>query len=458
MINGTIAIGRESRLAWATSRLSEALGGMAAILLLVWLVRGLLGIGAYSQNILLVSFGLIFLGRVFDTRTSSGAGRAVSSFLRNMAVASIVVIILIWFLGWVASLQADVLPAMISSRVPDLVIAAIATGLGAYAASKLSPERRTRASRPIFVVPEGKGAAAGDAHFVMKHDTVGMTIRRSGRMVGALMLGDLAASLETPMGPLTASLHGPVTTMGIPFEGRGISKEEVLRRTGKTRKQLLTETNIDFSGLDGFRREELDLPFVHVKEDEFERLVEVGPVKVREGPGGGHVKIGPLNFESEDFEELHAWNGWRGSRVWQKWAARGVGGSYVAADGRRVTAKWNGSSLSVDGDSMKLAVGSDSFSYSPAEVKTASPLHTLQVTADKITLDTRKFTLKVTGDSVVLRAEDKTSTTESKALAGDLRALLSETAKKQVKDVMEGTPIDLNEMLTSTEEVLARHG
>ena len=38
-----------------------------------------------------------------------------------------------------------------------------------------------------------------------------------------------------------------------------------------------------------------------------------------------------------------------------------------------------------------------------------------------------------------------------------LRALLTQAAKKQVKDVMEETTIDLVEMLTTTEEVLAKY-
>ena len=62
---------------------------------------------------------------------------------------------------------------------------------------------------------------------------------------------------------------------------------------------------------------------------------------------------------------------------------------------------------------MKLMVGSDSFSYSPTEIKTASPLHTLQVNQDKITLETGKFTLKISGYKVILRTEQKTSATES---------------------------------------------
>src|SRR5437870_13792308 len=141
----------------------------------------------------------------------------------------------------------------------------------------------------------------------------------------------------------------------------------------------------------------------------------------------------------------------------ERWLAKGPGSGFVTSDGIRSPAKWNGSSLSIGDGSMKLAVGSDSFSYSPTEVKTASPHHTLQVTQDKITLDTRKFTLKVSGDNVILRTEDKTNRTESKALANDLRSLLTETAKKQVKDVMEGSPIDLSDMFTTTEEVLAKY-
>lgn len=455
-----IEIGRESRLTWASRRVAEALGGMAALLLLVWLVRGFLGIQGYSLYLLLVSFAFVFLDRIFRTRTSSGVGRAISSFLGNLTIASVVVIVLIWFLGWVATIQRSAFPASISSSFPDLVIAAIATGLGAYAAHKVSPRSgRTSAGQPPFAVGEGTGPVMGEVKLAVKHDTVGVPIRRSGRTVGCVLLGDVSASFETPMGAVNASLAGPVTTVGIPFKGNALNESEVVKMTGKKPKQLVAEARIDTSAPEAFgHSESVDLPFIHVDSNEFEDLVEVGPIRVRDGPGGGHVGIGPFSIDSD---EEHSHNGWHrrhGRHGWHgKWIARGAGDSFIGADGSHFSAKWNGSSLSLDGSSMKLAVGSDSFSYSPAEVRTASPLHTLSVTQDKITLDTRKFTLKVSGDNVVLRTEDKTTSTESKALAGDLRALLTETAKKQVKDVMEGLPIDLNEMLTSTEEVLARH-
>jgi hypothetical protein len=176
--------------------------------------------------------------------------------------------------------------------------------------------------------------------------------------------------------------------------------------------------------------------------------VDVGRIRIRDGCMGERWKIGPLIFD---------WDGDGEHHPHERWLAKGTGNAYITTDGHRATAKWNGSSLSIGDGSMKLAVGSDSFTYSPTEVRTVSPHHTLQVTQDKIILDTRKFTLKVSGDSVVLRTEAKTSKTESKALASDLRALLTETAKKQVKDVMEGSPIDLGEMFTTTEEVLAKY-
>jgi hypothetical protein len=261
------------------------------------------------------------------------------------------------------------------------------------------------------------------------------------------------------MGPVNVSLVGPVSTLGVPFRGSILKEGETRKMTGKSPKQLASEVSIDASVQGAFgHSESVDLPFIHVEENEFEDVVEVGPIRVHDGPGGGHVGIGPFSIDSDGEHGQGGTHHWHGRHGWRwKWIARGAGGSYIKAEGPSVSAKWNGSSLSLEGSSMKLTVGSDAFSYSPTEVKTSSPLHTLSVTQDKITLDTRKFTLKVSGDSVVLRGEDKTRSTDSKALAGDLRSLLTETAKKQVRDVMEGMPIDLNEMLTNTEAVLARH-
>ena len=405
----------------ATRRAAVTLGGISALLGVVWLIRGPLGIQQYSVTILLVGFGLFFLGRVLRTETNSGAGRALVSLLWNLLAAFVGIILSIWILGWVASLQSDVFPSMISRWVPDLVIGGIAVGLGAYAVQKSG---LARGRTTPFLVTEGKGPTMEGTRLIVKQDTVGMPIRRQGRTIGCVLLGEVATSFKTPMGMVSASLPGPVTTVGIPFQGRTVSKDDVAKMTGKGSDQLIEETNSRAQNVD------------------------VGRIRIRDGCMGERWKIGPLIFD---------WDGDGEHHPKERWLAKGTGSAYVTTDGHRATAKWNGSSLSIGDGSMKLAVGSDSFSYSPTEVKTASPHHTLQVTQDKITLDTRKFTLKVSGDNVILRTEDKTNRTESKALANDLRSLLTETAKKQVKDVMEGSPIDLSEMFTTTEEVLAKY-
>jgi len=395
---------------------------MSAILGLVWLIRGPLGIQQYSVSILLAGFSLFFLGRVFRTEANSGAGRAVASFLWNLVAALVGIILSIWTLGWVASLQSDVFPTLISRWVPDLVIAAIMAGLGTFAAQRLGLTRRWRATP--FIVAEGKGPTMEGTKLTVKQDTVGMPIRREGRTIGCVLLGEVATTFKTPMGTVSASLLGPVTTVGIPFQGRTVSSDEVVKMTGKSPNQLLVESSS--------RADDLD----------------VGRIRLRDGCMGDRWKIGPLIFD---------WDGDGEHHPQERWLAKGASNDYVTTNGHRATAKWNGSSLSLGDGSMELSAGSDSFSYSPTEVRTASPLHTLQVTQDKITLDIRKFTLKVSGDSVILRTEAKTSRTESKALANDLRTLLTETAKKQVSDVMEGSPIDIGEMLNTTEEVLAKY-
>jgi len=109
------------------------------------------------------------------------------------------------------------------------------------------------------------------------------------------------------------------------------------------------------------------------------------------------------------------------------------------------------------GESMKMATGSDGFVYTPNELETYSPLHALHVTNSKATLNTRNFTLNVSGDKVVFRTEEGSKKTESAALAKDLRDLLTETANNQVKDVMTGEPMELDDMLVRTEEVLKKY-
>ena len=417
-----IEIGRDSGLSIGTRRIAGTLTGVSAILALIWIIRGPLAIQQYSLPLLLAGFSLGFLGRVFRTETISGAGRALVTFLWNLAAGFVGVILGIWILGWVASLQSDVFPSIISSWTPSLVVAAIAAGLGAYAAQRLGLARRWRATP--FIVAEGKGPTMEGTKLAVKQDTVGMPIRREGRTIGCVLMGEVSTTFKTPMGTVSASLPGPVTTVGIPFQGKTTTNDEVVKMTGKSANQLLVETSS--------RGEELD----------------VGRIRLRDGCMGDRWKIGPLIFD---------WDGDGEHHPKERWLAKGAGNAYITTNGHRATAKWNGSSLSVGDGLMELSAGSDSFSYSPTEVRTASPLHALRVTQDKITLDIRKFTLKVSGDSVVLRTEDRTSRTESKALANDLRSLLTETAKKQVRDVMEGNPIDISEMLNTTEGALAKY-
>ena len=410
-----IRVGRVSRISSATRTTAGALAGMSGLFILIWLIRGLIGFQQYSTTILLASFSLVFLGRILRTNTSEGAGRLIASFLWNLVAAFVTIILAILVLGWVASLQSSVFPTIISSQVPDLVIVAIAASLGTYAIQKSGLAGKW-APTP-FIVTEGSGPVMEGTKVTVKHDTVGMPIRREGRTIGCVLLGEVSTSFKTPMGMVSGSLTGPVTTVGIPFQGRTLAKEDLVKMTGKTPDQLAEDSIL--------RTRDLD----------------VGRIRVRDGCMGERWKIGPLIFD---------WDGDGEHHPRERWLAKGVGRSYVTTDGHRASAKWNDGSLSIGDGSMKLVVGSDSFSYSPTAVKTTSPLHSLRVTQDKITLDIRKFTLNVSGDTVFFRTEDKTSRTESKALANDLRSLLTETAKKQVSDLMEGTPIDIGEMLNTT--------
>ncbi|HEX4920153.1 MAG TPA: hypothetical protein VFV92_05375, partial [Candidatus Bathyarchaeia archaeon] len=381
-----------------------------------------LGLIASSATLLTLVFAFYYAGRIFRTQTSQGPFRAISSFFGNIAWATVAVIVSIWILGWIATLQSSPIPSSISNQVPNLAIIAIATAVGAIGFRQSGVTRRWVRTSP-FVIPEGKGPAMEGTKLSLKQDTVGVPIYRDGRAIGAVLLGPLSTSFVTPMGAVSATIPGPVTTVGVPFQGRRTSTDEAVRLTGKTPDQLAEES----------RSHQQDL--------------DVGRIRVRDGCMGDRWKIGPLIFDWDADGEHHPK---------ERWLVKGLGTSYVTTDGHRATAKWNGSNLEVGDGMMSLANGSDSFSYSPTEVKTNSPHHTLQITDAKIILDARKFTLKIADDNVILRTEKKTLNTTSRTLANDLRTLLTGIAKKQIKDVMEGNPIDLEEMFNATDLALSK--
>src|SRR5947208_15620159 len=97
----------------ATRRIASTLIGISAILALIWVIRGPLGIQQYSLTLLLAGFSLGYLGRVFRTETISGAGRALVSFLWNLTSAFDGIILGIWIFRSLASLQYVAFPAAI---------------------------------------------------------------------------------------------------------------------------------------------------------------------------------------------------------------------------------------------------------------------------------------------------------------------------------------------------------
>ena len=417
-----LEIGRDTGPTRAARTIATILAGISIILVVAWLARGPLGLAASSATILILVFSFYYAGRVFRTQTNQGPGRAISSFFGNIAWASVAVVVSIWILGWIATLQSTPMPSSINNQVPNLAIVAIAAAVGSIGFRTTGITRRWVRTSP-FVVQEGKGPAMEGTKLSLKQDTVGVPIYREGRAIGAVLLGPLSASFVTPMGAVSATIPGPVTTVGVPLKGRKTTTDEAVRLTGKTPEQLSEES----------RSHQQDL--------------DVGRIRVRDGCMGDRWKIGPLIFDWDADGEHHPK---------ERWLVKGLGTSYVTTDGHRATAKWNGSNLEVGDGMMSLANGSDSFSYSPSEVKTNSPHHTLQITDEKIVLDARKFTLKIADDNVILRTEQKTLNTRSRTLANDLRTLLTGIAKKQVKDVMEGNPIDLEEMFDATDQMLQK--
>jgi len=73
----------------------------------IWLIRQPVGLEQYSLDLLLIGFGLFFLGRLLRTETNSGVGRTLVSLLWNLAGVFVGLTLTTLIFGWIASLQSD---------------------------------------------------------------------------------------------------------------------------------------------------------------------------------------------------------------------------------------------------------------------------------------------------------------------------------------------------------------
>jgi hypothetical protein len=447
-------LGAKSEITVAARRASSAFSGTAILIMLVWLLKGFLGISSYSPYLLLAALGFLFLDRLLRTRTNSGAAKTLSSFWWNMFVLSIYAILMILILSYV---EPSGFPKQLSALIPDLVIAALVTGVLAYVSGKVTPRRETiRSMGKPMRVGAGTSVRLGAAQLSTANDGVAIPMSLSKSSSGYVLFSDMLATLETPMGTKEIKYKSPVVISGIPFSAKKSSEEEVQRLSGKSSKELIEDAkSIITAGWGWGNTDEtrVDLPFIHVNESMGESDVEVGPISVHSDSTGDHVNIGPFSIDSE--ERHHSKHGDKDRWAW--FAFTKIGSNISSRIGT-INAKWNGSSLSLKGAYMRLAVGGDGFEYDPHEIKTTSPLHTLRIMQSVISLETSRFAVNVYPSRVLVRtAEGKTKSTESQQLANDLKEALTALAMKQVKDLIAGEPIDLEEMLTKTEGVLTRY-
>jgi len=142
-----------------------------------------------------------------------------------------------------------------------------------------------------------------------------------------------------PDGMVSASLPGPVTTVGIPFQGRTVTRDEAFKMTGKGSEQLIDETNSHAQDLD------------------------VGRIRIRDGCMGDRWKIGPLIFDWDGEGEHHPKERWLRKRNRQRVRHNGRPPLNCKME-RQLTIgrRW------INGTRSR----SDSFSYTPTEIKTAS--------------------------------------------------------------------------------------
>jgi hypothetical protein len=409
-----------------------------------------LGISAYSLDLLLAVLAFAFVGMVLRTKANRGAVRAVSNFFLNIFGFCVIAVILIWVLGWLASLQHSSIPAVLPHYIPDLVIAALVAVILSYLIRQFAPKssRVQMVGRPMLV-SSGSSTKLERARITAATDGVAVPLGQEYKDLGYVLMCDVQIVLDTPMGARQMTLKSPVSIYGVPLPAKRINERAAQEITGKSWQEIFeaARSALPESGTI-VGSTVVDLPFIHVRENGDEEMVQVGPINVKSDRSGEHVKIGPFEFD-DDGEH---------SKKSSDWYLISASGSTLASRNKKIYARWNGSSMLLKDDYMRLRAGSDRFEYDPQEVITSSPLHKLRVTKNNVSLETARFTITIQEGKVVVREQNgKMKSSDSEELASDLKSAFRDLAAKQVKDVMACEPIDFGELLEKTEEVLQRY-
>ncbi|ACS33862.1 hypothetical protein [Thermococcus gammatolerans] len=259
-------------------KIAEYLKKITAVLLIVWLFKGYLGLEPYNRYLVYAIIALIFAFELLSV--GRWLGVTVSGIIFALAKGFLWTSVFLYFGGWLG-MPKDLhdLAGRAFAYAVVLTIAGLLVGRS---------EKRSFSWRVEKKAYEFNGADFGDVR--LRGEGKAYPVKVGGKRVGWVIDGEIEVEAETPIGTIRKTLSSPVAVWG----------ELRVGKKAKADDSFVEEANRLINPERLYRKTKgesvVDLGIIKVYEGEDFEYVKVPFVEVIETPHGEEVKIGPFRI------------------------------------------------------------------------------------------------------------------------------------------------------------------
>ncbi|RLF89996.1 hypothetical protein DRN82_03795 [Thermococci archaeon] len=417
-------------------RVRNFLKGVAALLLVVWVFRGWLGLEGYNEQIAWVIIALIFIIELLGV--GKWFGITLSGIVFAVAKAFFIVALFIFVGGWLGLPSELVLHGFTITAKKALAYSIVLGIAGLLVARFDFPIRRGRDITPKVERKAYEFTGLTYDGVVVKGDGKAYPIKFGKKRVGWAIEGDVTVEVKTPIGTVRKRLIGPtVIWTRLNLEGRKVSPNPAFVETVSSMLspriyEGKTESVIDLGFLkvyEGEGFEYVKLPFLEVISTPEGEEVRIGPIKIHEGR--------PRKIRGEMFTIRELGNGFQLTKVDDRMS--------IVTDEFKIEIV--GNKVTYRSGSEKLTVGDNYVSLSSGDISISVGKGSAKIRIEDAIISARDGKVKIRiGDSIhTIRSEEAFKLVLKKA---------KEIVEEQSEDVIEGLGVDKARLNRRVKELL----
>ncbi|NJE48649.1 hypothetical protein [Thermococcus sp. 9N3] len=262
-------------------KIAEYLKKITAVLLIVWLFKGYLGLEPYNRYLVYSIIALIFAFELLSV--GKWVGVTVTGIVFALAKGFLWTSVFLYFGGWLG------MPGDLHDLAGRAFAYAVVLSIAGLLIGKGEEKRFTwKVEKKAY---EFSGAEFGDVR--LKGRGKAYPVKFGNRRVGWAIEGEVEVEAETPLGTIKKALSSPVVVWGELTVGKKTKAEEgfvaeVSRLINPDRlyKNKKGSTAVDLGIIKVYEGEDFEyvkVPFVEVIETPHGEEVKIGPFRIRDG-------------------------------------------------------------------------------------------------------------------------------------------------------------------------------